>query len=93
MIFPVVVPRGVSVPTVGGIKPPLPAGHPHASSPCPVCDRSLSQAPITLVVVGIEPHKRAQAEAWCTGAAIPVHAACAGLDCAEDAVDEDGVPQ
>ena len=74
------VPSDAALHTVGGVRPALLPDHPSAAVPCPVCDGSLTEAPVTLVFVGIDPQSRTDAGAWCTGAAVVVHAACAGLD-------------
>lgn len=89
MIIPVRIPRAASTTTVGGVKPSLPPGHPFASQPCPLCDDLLTQAPVTLVFVGIDPQTRSTSGTWCTGAAVYVHATCAGLEVNATACDED----
>lgn len=73
--------------TVGGVRPPVAAGHPLADVPCPVCDGPLTVEPITLVLVGIDPETRAEGETYCIGAAVAVHAACAGLGASPNAED------
>lgn len=63
---------------VGGIRT-LRHDHPLAATECPVCDAALMDRPITLVFVGIDPETRAEGKTWCTGAAVAVHADCAGF--------------
>jgi len=46
---------------------------------CPVCDESLSDRCVALVPVGIQAKDRKPA-GWTTGAAVAVHATCAGVD-------------
>jgi hypothetical protein len=63
----------------------LAASHPMALEPCPVCDVPLGPAdgppePVVLVFVGVHPADRYRATGeWGTGAAVAVHAACAGV--------------
>lgn len=64
--------------TVGGVRDLTP-NHPLVGERCPVCDGWLVDAPITLVLVGFDPEVRAEGKTWCTGAAVAVHAACAGV--------------
>ncbi len=49
---------------------------------CPACDEPLGSAPVSLVYVGpgSDPgdQERARRSSWHTGAAVAVHAACAG---------------
>jgi hypothetical protein len=78
-MIPVRVPRDASLHTVGGVRPPVAPTHPLANVPCPVCDGLLTEAPVTLVYVGVDPETHAEDRAWRTGAAVAVHAACAGL--------------
>ena len=66
--------------TAFGAKPPLSLDHPLAATMCPVCDGSLTEAPITLVLVGFHPEDREEGKLWGNGAAVAVHAACAGVD-------------
>lgn len=80
MIIPVRVASDSPLTTVGRVYDALPEEHPLAARPCPVCDGSLTAAPVTLVFVGIDPEIRAEGKSWCTGAAVAVHAACAGVD-------------
>jgi hypothetical protein len=53
-------------------------GHPLDSLPCPVCDGPLGDQVTVLVLAGIAPEDRKPAGAT-TGAAVAVHAACAGV--------------
>jgi len=64
--------------TTGGIRPPMHPDHPLAETPCPVCDGPLTDRPITFVLVGFDPETRAEGKTWATGAAVVVHADCAG---------------
>jgi hypothetical protein len=73
--------------TTYGVRPPMQPGHPLAQTPCPVCDGPLTGAPITLVLVGFDPEVRAEGKAWRAGAAVVVHAACAGAESGPDATD------
>lgn len=43
------------------------------------CDGPLTDRPITLVFVGIDPGTRAEGKTYCVGSAVAVHADCAGL--------------
>ena len=54
------------------------ADHPLAAGFCPVCDGPLTGQPVVLVFVGIEPEDRKPA-GFTTGAAVAVHAVCAGV--------------
>lgn len=48
--------------------------------PCPVCDEPLGKRVIVLVFAGIMPEDRKEgAGRWTTGAAVAVHAVCAGV--------------
>ena len=47
--------------------------------PCPVCDLPLGTGIVVLVFVGIEPERR-KPGGYTTGAAVAVHAVCAGVD-------------
>jgi hypothetical protein len=55
--------------------------HPLALSetPCPACDGPLAGTKVVLVFVGIAPEDRERASEWGTGAAVTVHATCAGV--------------
>jgi hypothetical protein len=53
-------------------------GHPIDPYPCPVCDLPLGDGVTVLILAGIEPESRKPA-GWATGAAVAVHAACAGV--------------
>lgn len=82
-MIPVRIPADAPLHTVGGLRTIAPE-HPMSQDDCPVCDVPLTVMPITLVYVGIDPETRAQVlekgKAYATGAAVAVHAACAGLD-------------
>jgi hypothetical protein len=54
------------------------AGHPLYEEPCPVCDNPLGKGVSVLIVAGIAPEDR-KPGGWATGAAVAVHAACAGV--------------
>lgn len=60
----------------------LPTGHPLRDEFCPACDEPLSEQPVALIYIGpgSDPEDQAKARAgrWHTGAAVAVHAACAG---------------
>lgn len=53
-------------------------GHPIDIHPCPVCGLPLGDRVTVLILAGIEPSDR-KPDGWTTGAAIMVHAACAGV--------------
>lgn len=76
-MIPVRVPADASLHTVGGIRE-LSADHPLFMEDCPVCDCVLGFEPITLVYIGMMPEDR-KAAGWTTGAAVAVHALCAGM--------------
>lgn len=78
MIIPVRVPFDAPLHTVGGVRT-LQVDHPLYITDCPVCDAVLGSEPITLVFVGMLPEDRKES-GWMTGAAIAVHAACAGVE-------------
>ena len=69
------------------VMPAMSPEHPLAQRGvlCPVCDRPLTGAPFTLVLVGFHPEDRREGKLWGNGATVPVHADCAGLS-----VDDDG---
>jgi len=46
--------------------------------PCPVCDGPLGDGVIVLILAGIAPEGR-KLEGFTTGAAVAVHAVCAGV--------------
>lgn len=54
---------------------------PSAEGHCPVCDGSLTGGgPVVLVFAGIQAEDRKEgANRWTTGAAVAVHAECAGV--------------
>lgn len=66
--------------TTFGVRPPMNPDHPLASTPCPACGGSLTEAPITMVFVGVDPRQRAEGKTWVAAGAVVVHADCAGLD-------------
>lgn len=53
-------------------------GHPLFNDLCPVCDEPLGTMAIVLVAIGIPPENRKSA-GYTTGAAVAVHAVCAGV--------------
>lgn len=64
---------------------PLDPGHPLTYTLCPGCDFPLgNEAPVALVYVGPGPdpedRQKAREGRWHTGAAVAVHALCAGAD-------------
>lgn len=75
-MIPVRVPADAHTHTVGGVRT-LDDGHPLCLVHCPVCDNLLGPEPITLVYVGMLPVDRKES-GWTTGAAVAVHALCAG---------------
>jgi hypothetical protein len=66
--------------TTFGVRPPVRPHHPLADTPCPVCDGPLTDRPITLVFVGVDPEQRAEGKSWAAAGAVAVHADCAGID-------------
>jgi len=76
-VIPVRIPATAAIHTTGGTRE-LAADHPLFIEDCPVCDAVLGSEPITLVLVGVLPEDRKEA-GWTTGAAVAVHAACAGV--------------
>ncbi|MFJ8347658.1 hypothetical protein ACIQ9J_15040 [Streptomyces sp. NPDC094153] len=77
MIIPIRVPVDAAIHTDGGIRQ-LGPEHPLFRVLCPACGSHLEDQPITLVYVGAHPEDR-KASGWMTGAAVAVHAACAGV--------------
>ncbi|MFJ4515227.1 hypothetical protein [Streptomyces sp. NPDC088816] len=77
MIIPIRVPVDAAIHTDGGIRQ-LGPEHPLFRVLCPACGSHLEDQPITLVYVGAHPEDR-KASGWMTGAAVGVHAACAGV--------------
>lgn len=67
--------------------------HPLFPEPCPVCEVELGFMPIVLIFAGIELTSRKD-HGWCTGAAIAVHAQCAGYQepANPDNLKGDGLP-
>ncbi len=57
-------------------------GHPLYDDLCPVCDGLLGETVTVLVFAGIDPENHKPA-GWTTGAAVAVHAFCAGVSEAE----------
>ena len=53
-------------------------GHPMYDQPCPVCLKRLGSGITVLILAGIAPEDR-KTVGWTTGAAICVHAVCAGV--------------
>lgn len=64
------------------VLPAMKPDHPlaRAGVVCPVCDRPLTEAPFTLVLVGFSPETRAEGKLWGNGGTVPVHAVCAGVE-------------
>jgi hypothetical protein len=77
-MIPIRVPAGLSLHTEGGVRTAQP-DHWVYEADCPVCDERIADRPYTLVFVGIAPEDR-KPGGWTTGAAVVVHAACAGLE-------------
>ena len=65
--------------TTFGVRPPMTPDHPLADLGYQVCGGARTTEPITLVFVGVRPENRKPGGGWTTGAAVIVHAACAGL--------------
>jgi hypothetical protein len=63
-------------------------GHPLDSQPCPVCTGPLGALVTVLILAGIGPSSRKDS-GWTTGAAVAVHADCAGVPEDEPAVPEE----
>jgi hypothetical protein len=74
-----------TLPTLGSTRVlTIAAGHPLVGAMCPACDERLERdARVVLVLVGpgpdAEDQKAAREGRWHTGAAVTVHALCAGL--------------
>ncbi|QDY06144.1 hypothetical protein FJK98_02340 [Micromonospora sp. HM134] len=81
-MIPIRVPANATVHTQG-IRTLRPEHHLHGQD-CPVCDGQLGGEPVVLVYVGAHVDDRATS-GWMTGAAVVVHAACAGVDGQPDA--------
>lgn len=80
-MIPVRVPADM-IPVLADDRPITMAdGHPLTGEACPVCDGPLGYTPIVLVFAGISPEHRKQA-GQATGAAVAVHAECAGTPAA-----------
>ncbi|WP_281155154.1 hypothetical protein [Streptomyces sp. HYC2] len=77
MIIPIRVPADAAIHTEGGIRQLSPE-HPLFGTLCPACGSHLEDQPITLVFVGTHPEDW-KASGWMTGAAVAVHATCAGV--------------
>ena len=77
-MIPVRVPAGTVPVLASERRISIPPGHPLYDSPCPVCDGLRGEAVTVLVFAGIEPESRKPA-GWATGAAVAVHASCAGV--------------
>jgi hypothetical protein len=78
MIIPVYVPAGARPVLASERRMGARRGHPIDQSPCPVCDLPLGDQVIVLVLAGIEPGDRKPSR-QATGAAVAVHAMCAGV--------------
>lgn len=76
-MIPIRVPADAPLHTVGGVRE-LASDHPLFTEDCPVCDAVLGFEPVTLVYVGTLPEDRKES-GWTTGAAVAVHAECAGV--------------
>lgn len=86
-MIPIRVPANAPLHTVGGIRI-LDDQHPLYWEDCPVCDEPIGSRPLTLVYVGVLPEDRKE-RGWTTGAAVAVHAACAGLDTDQQSASDD----
>ena len=68
---------------------PMSPDHPLAPEPCPVCEEPLGEKVTVLVFAGIEAGDRKEGPGrWTTGAAVAVHAVCAGVPETEPVTDE-----
>ena len=69
--------------------------HPLGGEPCPACDLPLTgPEAVVLVFAGIMPEDRKEGPGrWTTGAAVAVHAVCAGVPEAEPAPAGEEAPQ
>lgn len=78
--------RAQCLPTVTATRE-LQAGHPLVGASCPACDGRLRAGDLLALVYigpGANPEDQVKARAgrWHTGAAVAVHAACAGVEAA-----------
>jgi hypothetical protein len=87
------------LPTVVRVFESLSTNHPLRDWPCPACDEPLGGRDVALVYIGPGPVpsqiEKALSGRWHTGAAVAVHAYCAGVPVAEpqsDAEPRTGVP-
>jgi hypothetical protein len=78
-VIPVRVPADAKVTFASERLFTISPSHPVYHDKCPVCDIRFSESgqPAVLVFVGIAPEDR-KPGGWTTGAAVCVHAACAG---------------
>lgn len=77
MIIPIRVPASAAIHIEGGIRR-LSPDHPLFSALCPACGSHLEDQPTVLVYIGTHPEDRKES-GWMTGAAVAVHAECAGV--------------
>lgn len=77
-MIPVRIPADAKVPLASGRRFAAHRGHPLDPLPCPVCDGPLGEKVTVLVIVGIAPEDR-KPGGYTTGAAVAVHAECAGV--------------
>lgn len=77
-MIPVRVPADLTVTLASERRFTFALEHPLCRERCPVCDYPLGNAVSVLVFAGIEPGDRKEA-GWTTGAAVAVHAVCAGV--------------
>lgn len=82
-MIPVRVPAGSEPHVIAGLVRTVNAEHPLYYYLCPACDEPIGDLPLTLVCVGIAPHKRKDS-GWTRGGAVAVHAACVGLEAGND---------
>lgn len=78
MIIPVRVPAAAVPTTAGGRQFTMRPDHPLYRMQCPVCEERCGAAACVLVLAGVRPENRKPA-GWVNGAAVIVHAACAGV--------------
>jgi hypothetical protein len=77
-VIPVRIPADAKPVLASGRRFTIGSHHPLYNELCPVCDGPLGEGVSVLIVAGIEPSNR-KPGGWATGAAVAVHAACAGV--------------
>lgn len=84
-MIPVRVPATLLPVLAGERRMSIRRDHPLYDEPCPACDGPLGEGVTVLVFAGIDPENRKPA-GWTTGAAVAVHASCAGVPAEEPEV-------